>query len=221
MDDLTKVVLILSMVLTCDSLLLGRFIIMRTSRTTSSGQSYTPEWKKVQSKAGCFLSFCEFTVTMCWAVYLRKISVWTMDVCPKMSTREDCNLAPKTWGNLCWWLILPLFIAASMISTSCARARDTLVHHPERLYFLTDHTVSMIMFQISLFLSLPLAYPFVFFENVVDRKNWMVVSLICGVFMIGAYVLGIAYWIEGSVKIWIQPRRRTPRSNLQERNAFS
>lgn len=215
MDDFTKMMLILSTVLTSDLLMLGYFVIRKNSRT-STGQNYTPEWKEMQAKAGCFLSVCGLTVVICWAVYVRTLIIWMVDVCPRMSTLEDCTVAPKTWGNVGWWLILPLLIAGSLIFTSCPRARDTLVHNPERLYFLTDHVVSMIMFQISLIFSLPLAYPFVFFRTLEDRQKWMVVSLICGVLMVGAYIMGIAFWVQGLVKVWIQPRGRAPRPSIQE-----
>lgn len=212
MDDFTEMVLILSMALAFDLLLLTLCVL-----TTLFGPTpFTPEWKIMQTKAACFLCVCEFTAAICGAAYLRTLVLWVVYVCPRMSTLEDCNLAMKTWGNVCWWLILPIIFAASIIFSSCPRARTTLVHNPERLYFLTDHIVSIVMFQVSLYFSLPLAFPFLFFKNVSDDSNWIVVCLTCGAFMIMAYILGIAYGIEGSVNIWFQTRGRSPRPTIQE-----
>lgn len=216
MDDYAEIVLVISLVLAFDMLLLAFFVISTMFPTRSHGQSHTAEWKKVQTQAGWFFCTCELTAATCGAVYLRTLTAWVVDFCPSMSTPEDCNEAAKTWGNLCWWFILPMLFAATMICSSLPRARTTLIYHPEQLYYLKDHVVSIAMFQVSLYFSLPLAYPLLFFRNVADRPNWIIVSIICGSFMIMAYGLGIAYWIEGSAKLWIQPRPRTPRSTVPQ-----
>ena len=216
MDDFAEMVLILSLALAFNLLLLTLFLIMTILRPTPYGQNYTPDWKKVQTKVGCFFCVCNWTAAICGAFYLRTLGVWVVEVCPKMSTKEDCNQATNTWENVCWWLILPGIFAATMICSSCPRARTTLVHQPEQLYFLTDHVVSIVMFQISLYLSLPLAFPFLLFRDPAEYSSWVVTCLTCGGFMIVAYVLGIAYGFEGTVKIWFQPRGRSPRPTIQE-----
>jgi len=216
MDDFAEMVLVLSLALAFNLLLLALFLITTVLGPISNGHNYTPEWKKIQTKVGFFFSVCNLTAAICGAVYLRTLAVWVVVACPKMSKTEDCNQATKTWENVCWWFILPIIFAASMICSSCPRARTTLIHQPEQLYFLTDHMVSIVMFQLSLYLSLPLAYPFLFFRDPAQYPTWIITSLTCGGFMILAYVLGIAYGFEGLVKIWFQPRGRTPRPTIQE-----
>lgn len=201
----------LSFVVGYDLILLVLYILTKIFPRISDGQSYTPGWKKIRTRTGCFLCLCSFAAAICGAVYLRWVDVWMVELCPKMTIPEDCTQASKTWANVCWWLIVPTFIAASMVCTSISRARNTLIHRPERLYFLTDHVMSMILFQVSFFLSLPFAYPGVYFTNVTSH-TWVVASQVLAIFMIAAYILGTAFWIEGIVKICIQPRRRLPRS---------
>lgn len=129
----------LSFVVGYDLILLVLYILTKIFPRISDGQSYTPGWKKIRTRTGCFLCLCSFAAAICGAVYLRWVDVWMVELCPKMTIPEDCTQASKTWANVCWWLIVPTFIAA-FYGVHKHFAGKEYPHPPSRATVLSDRS---------------------------------------------------------------------------------
>lgn len=215
MDDTTKVIFIVSIILACDVLSLVFFTLQKTLRKLTEAwhhdQEWNREWTKVQTRLGYLFCLSGLLMAIGGAAYFHMIATWTVEICPTMMEREKCSNAVKTYRYILWWLILPTLIARLMIFTSIRRAKGVLLRQPQRLYALKHHVISMGLMQLTLLLSLPLAYPYVFYPTEVERHRWAAVGIVIGSWMIVTYEFGVAFWIEGASRVWMQPQHRSLR----------
>jgi len=206
MKDLVAVYLILSIVVPIDTLLLAFYLFHRFSGQRSTQERYScPSWQKVRRRIAYGFSILNFVNVICLTIYFRKLDLWLWDSCSaKMPTQENCIKAASKWNNVLWCFVPPGLISYLLIFTSVRRARLILLGNlPGLLYSPGPHGASCALFQLSLILTAPLAYPDIVFKHATGQ-TWVMASMACAVLAISVYLFGIALWAEGMVYVWYQ-----------------